>query len=267
MNEINKAGSELLRQKAEELLKKKSSKTASPFSEVESLRLIHELEVHQIELELQNEELGRAWADAEVVNDKYIRLYDLAPSGYFTLSPKGEIIELNLAGALMLGKDRSHLINNLFHFFISKDTQDVFKLFLEKSFKNNSKESCEVTLLTSGNQPVYVHLSGIATESGGQCFVTAIDITERRKAETLLKTSEEKYRTDLIFLQSILESPISVVVFSLDKNYNYTKFSLSHKETMKKIWGIDIRIGMNMVDLIPNMEDREKAKHNFDRAL
>jgi hypothetical protein len=95
MEKDNKSGSALLRQKAEELLKKKSSKTASPFSEVESLRLIHELEVHQIELELQNEELRRAWAEAEAANDKYIRLYDFAPSGYFTLSGKGEIIELN----------------------------------------------------------------------------------------------------------------------------------------------------------------------------
>jgi hypothetical protein len=83
MEKDNKSGSALLRQKAEELLKKKSSKTASPFSEVESLRLIHELEVHQIELELQNEELRRAWAEAEAANDKYIRLYDFAPSGYF----------------------------------------------------------------------------------------------------------------------------------------------------------------------------------------
>jgi hypothetical protein len=98
----------LLRQKAEELVKNKPSKHDSHLSESENLRLIYELQVHQIELELQNEELCRARAMAEVESDKYIRLYDLAPSGYFTLSRKGEIIELNLAGALMLGKDRSH---------------------------------------------------------------------------------------------------------------------------------------------------------------
>ena len=120
-----------LRQKAEALLKKKSSGTVSPFSEVESLRLIHELEVHQIELELQNEELQHSWAEAEVANDKYIRLYELAPSGYFTLSSKRVILELNLTAAKMLGKDRQHLKNSLFVFFVSEETKPIFSLFLE----------------------------------------------------------------------------------------------------------------------------------------
>ena len=194
MNEINKAGSELLRQKAEELLKKKSSKTASPFSEVESLRLIHELEVHQIELELQNEELRRAWADAEVANDKYIRLYDFAPSGYFTLSGKGEIIELNLSGARMLGKDRQHLKSSLFGFFVSEETKPIFSLFLEKAFKSKAKESCEVMMDSAGNLPFHVLLTGVVSDDEKHCLVTAMDITERKQAEKTVNESEEKFR-------------------------------------------------------------------------
>jgi PAS domain S-box-containing protein len=117
--------------------------------------------------------------------------------------------------------------------------------------------------------PVAVSSALSYDDNGKPLKITGIlrDITERHKAEHVLKTSEEKYRSDLIFLQSILESPISVIIFSLDKKYCYTKFSLSHKETMKKIWGIDIQIGMNMLDLIPDMADREKTKRNFDRAL
>ena len=194
MNEINKAGSELLRQKAEELLKKKSSKTASPFSEVESLRLIHELEVHQIELELQNEELRRAWADAEVANDKYIRLYDFAPSGYFTLSGKGEIIELNLSGARMLGNDRQHLKSRLFGFFVSEETKPIFSLFLEKAFKSKAKESCEVMMDSAGNLPFHVLLTGVVSDNEEHCLVTAVDITERKQAEKTVNESEEKFR-------------------------------------------------------------------------
>ena len=83
-----------LRQKAEELLKSKPSKHDSQLSELENRKLIFELEVHQIELELQNETLRNAQALADAAHGKYIRLYDLAPSGYFTLSRKGEIIEL-----------------------------------------------------------------------------------------------------------------------------------------------------------------------------
>ena len=192
MEKINKTASALLRQKAEELLKKKSAATTSSLSEVESLRLIHELEVHQIELELQNKELGRAWADAEVVNDKYIRLYDFAPLGYFTLSGKGEIIELNLTGARMLGKDRQYLKSSLFGFFVSDATKQVFNLFLEKAFRTKAKESCEITLISSGNRPVFVHLSGIVTVNQDQCLVTMIDITERKLAEDALHESEKQ---------------------------------------------------------------------------
>ena len=194
MEKDNKSGSALLRQKAEELLKKKSSKTASPFSEVESLRLIHELEVHQIELELQNEELRRAWAEAEAANDKYIRLYDFAPSGYFTISKKGEIIELNLTGAEMLDKDRQHLKSSLFGFFVSEETKPIFSLFLEKAFKSKAKESCEVTMDSAGNLPFHVLLTGVVSDDEKHCLVTAMDITERKQAEKTINESEEKFR-------------------------------------------------------------------------
>ena len=194
MEKINKTASALLRQKAEELLKKKSAATTSSLSEVESLRLIHELEVHQIELELQNKELGRAWADAEVVNDKYIRLYDFAPLGYFTLSGKGEIIELNISGARMLGKDRQHLKNNLFGFFVSEETKPIFSLFLEKAFKSKAKESCEVMMDSAGSLPFHVLLTGIVSDNEEHCLVTAVDITERKQAEEAVKESEEKFR-------------------------------------------------------------------------
>ena len=132
----NKSEAATLRRKAEELLKTRRDVACNvPTTEVENRKLIFELEVHQIELELQNDELRHAQALADAAHEKYIRYYDLAPSGYFTLSRNGEIIELNLTGALMLGKDHSHLLNKHFHFFVSRDTQEVFKQFLEKTFE------------------------------------------------------------------------------------------------------------------------------------
>ena len=259
---------EALHRKAEELLNtRKNVEGNVSATDDERLKLIYELEVHQIELELQNEELLNAQTLAEAASDKYIRLYDMAPSGYFTLSREGKIVELNLTGAQMLGKDRSHLTGLGFGSFVSEDTKPAFALFLENTFKNTFKESCEVILTASGNQPVNIHLSGIATENGRQCMVTGVDITERKLAEKALKASEAKYLKDILLLQSILESPINIVIFSIDKNYCYTRFSLSHKETMKKIWGVDIQSGMNMVDLISDPDDRKKAKMNFDRAF
>jgi PAS domain S-box-containing protein len=195
----------LLRQKAEELLKKKSAGKTLALSEVEALRLIHELEVHQIELELQNEELRNARALAEAANDKYIGLYDLAPSGYFTLSSKGKIIELNLTGAKMLGKDRQHLKNRQFGFFVSKETKPAFILFLEKAFKNPSKETCEIILLANGDIPTYVLLTGIISDNQEQCHVTVIDITGRKIAEASLKKEVER---NALLMELFAQAPV-----------------------------------------------------------
>ena len=123
MKKDNKSKSENLRQMAEELLKKRPLKPGSKLSEADFLKINHELHVHQIELEFQNEELILANEQAEVAAKKYTKLYDFAPSGYFTLSKDGRIIELNLCGSQMLGKDRSHLKNSLFTFFVSDDTK------------------------------------------------------------------------------------------------------------------------------------------------
>ena len=93
-----------LREKAVEILKKKSKKTPVSFSESDAYKLIHELKVHQIELELQNEELKTAKTAAQIATDKYAELYDFALFGFLTLSKEGEIIALNDSGAEMLGK-------------------------------------------------------------------------------------------------------------------------------------------------------------------
>jgi len=190
----NKSKDLLLRQKAERLLKKKSIKVIDQLSESEVLRLIHELEVHQIELELQNEELVEAKSHMHEIAEKYFELYDFAPSGYFTLSKEGEIIEVNLYGAKMLGKDLDQLKNSRFGFFVSDSTKTSFNLFLGKVFSNKDIATCEVVLSTDNNMLTYINLSGRVTKNREQCFVTAVDITERKLAEEALQISFAKYQ-------------------------------------------------------------------------
>ena len=186
---------ESLKQKAEKLLKEKLLITDLHPNKNETQKLIHELAVHQIELELQNEELKLANERAEIASLKYIELYDSAPIGYFTLSPKGEILELNLCGANMLGKEPSRLIHSLFGFFVSDDTKPDFNLFLGKVFTGKAKEACEVALSTNGESLSYVHLAGIVTENINQCFITVTDVTEHKRAEEKrLHNSEERFR-------------------------------------------------------------------------
>ncbi|MDO9256106.1 MAG: PAS domain S-box protein [Bacteroidales bacterium] len=172
-----------LRMKADEILKNKPSETTSLPSEAELLKLIHELSVHQVELELQNEELQAAIVIAKDATE----IYDFAPTGYFTLSKEGEILGLNLSGAKILGKERLHLKNSSFAFFVSDETRLIFNDFLKSVFKNSAKESCEIVLSTEGNAPAYVHLTGIATENAEHCIVTLTDLTEHKHTEEAIE--------------------------------------------------------------------------------
>ena len=89
-------------------------------------------------------------------------------------------------------------------------------------------------------------------------------VEQRNKA---LKKSNEKFRKSFLLNQSILESPEHIVVFALDPQYRYLAFTHSHEQTMKKIWGVNIKEGACMLDFISDEADRKKAKQNFDRAL
>ena len=160
-----------------------------------AMKLTHELEVHQIELETLNEELIQAKERADDAAKRYTELYDNAPIGYFILSKESNIIELNLIGAGMLGKERRLLKNSRFGFFVSNDTKPAFNLFLNNIFNSKTRQTCDVTLLSGGKKPVHLHLIGIVNENREQCLLTIVDITGQKLAEEALKESEKKFRT------------------------------------------------------------------------
>lgn len=185
----------ILRQKAEKMLQNKTLMIDTLSIESETLKLIHELDVHQIELEMQNEELKITKEQLEAAAEKYIKLYDFAPSGYFTLSKDGDILELNFRGANMLGKERSFLINNRFAFFVSDNTRSTFNSFLDKIFEEKIRQTCEITLSINAEAPTYLLLNGRIVPDEEQCVITAVDISKRKKAEEELKINKEKYQT------------------------------------------------------------------------
>ncbi|MGO4904159.1 response regulator [Flavobacterium sp. W20_MBD1_R3] len=206
----------ILRQRAEELQHKKNLSAKSKISEVEALKLIHELEVHQIELEMQKEELIYAKEQAEIAIQKYTELYDFAPTGYFTLNSSGKIIELNLAGSQLLNKERSKLIDSPFGFYISNDTKLVFNRFLEQVFTVDEKECCEVNLLLENCKTINIYLTGILSENKKEALITAVDITQLKLTETALRESEQRYR----YLLDNLD--VGIILHNRDTSINFS---------------------------------------------
>ena len=249
-----------LRQKAEEILKKKQYLTPQPLSESDALRLVHELQVHQIELELINAELMAAKDKAaSLAQDKYVELYDFAPSGYLTLTKEGKIIELNLTAANMLGMQRGTIINNNILSFIAESTKSIFKRCLEKIFFNKDNASCEIVLKPHIGTLIYVLVTGKPDVNSKQCLVNMVDITERRQAETSLIDQQSLYQE----LFDNMEEGFSLQEIILDDDGHPVDFRfLAVNKAYERHTGMSPStcIGHTMLEIMPQAD-----KHQIER--
>jgi PAS domain S-box-containing protein len=190
MKNNNKASSKSLLQKAEELLLQHNDAVLPSSVAADKLKLIHELKVHQIELELQQQELLLANEAAAAAIDKYTSLYDFAPNGYFTILQNGSIAELNLCGSQMLGKERRFLIKKYFALYVDEASRLTFRFFLDSIFTSKIKQTCTVSITISNNLPLQLLLTGIVAQDETACLLTAADITDKIIAAA--KINEEK---------------------------------------------------------------------------
>jgi two-component system, chemotaxis family, sensor kinase Cph1 len=117
--------------------------------------LLHELRVHQTELEMQNDELRRTQLALEESRDRYVDLYEFAPVGYLILSKADEIAKINLTGATMLGVDRAKVISRRFTTFVAASDHDCWHRHLVHALHHSGRHECELTLLrgTEANSP------------------------------------------------------------------------------------------------------------------
>ena len=156
----------------------------------EALKAIHELHVHQVELEMQNHELQEAQAELEQSRSKYTDLYDFAPIGYFVLDKKGIISEVNLTGTSLVGIERNKLLRQSFTRCVSKEDQDVFYLNRREVFENKISKRCDLKILRKGKEAFFAELLMVPVmESYGRvtsCRVAVVDITRRKQAEDRL---------------------------------------------------------------------------------
>jgi PAS domain S-box-containing protein len=190
-----------LRRRAEEIARKKVARmpenldTLSPKA---ARQLLHDLRVHQIELEMQNEELRRAQEALESSQARYFDLYDLAPVGYFTLSEKGLIVEANLTAAGLLGVTRGALVKKPFTSFIVREDQDVYYRRRKQLFETGAPQVCELRLVKKDGDPFWARVEATAAKDADgapMCRAAVSEITERKRVEETLRESEERYRT------------------------------------------------------------------------
>lgn len=186
-----------LRKRAE----KKIERRISSFDEQPSADLkqvLHELQVHQIEIEMQNEELRRASHELEESQRRYLDIYEFAPIGYFVFDINGFITEVNLTGASLLGGERSRYINTPFSRYVERHDRDRFNLYFRQVLETHCSDTCEIALNKRDGTVLFVQLkSQVGKDSKGNIrqLLTAItDITERTLAEKKTKVSEARYR-------------------------------------------------------------------------
>jgi PAS domain S-box-containing protein len=184
-----------LRRQAEEKFQtlEPSAVTTLPKDEVE--KLFHELRVHQIEMEMQNDELRRIQGELELARSRYFDLYDLAPAGYLTLSEQGLILEINLPAVTLLGVPRSALIKRPFTQFILKEDQDIYSLHRKKLFETGDPQRCEIRMLKSDGAFFWARVDAAAAQDADGapvCRIILADITEHKQAnEKVTRLLEE----------------------------------------------------------------------------
>jgi PAS domain S-box-containing protein len=176
-----------LRRRAESRLRKQPGSSVRVAKRVDTQRLLQELQIHKIELELQNEELRQSKSEVEAGFQKFSDLYDFAPVGYFSLDERGLILEVNQTGSDMLGTEKDHLAGRRFQLFVAPQCRPAFNVFLEGIFTGHARRSCEVSLLSGGHATFWADLQGMSalSRSGAlqRCLMAIVDITARKQAE------------------------------------------------------------------------------------
>ena len=237
-----------LRRQAEKIVR--GSEAPSPenieaLSPEEIRQAMHELRVHQIELEMQNEELRRAQVELDAVRARYSDLYDLAPVGYFTLSEKGIILEASLTAATLLEVARGALAKRPLSRFIHIEDQDIYYLHLKQLFETDTPQVCEIRILNQNGKMFWARMeSTVSRDTDGisMCRKVISDITDRKRSEEILNQQ-------------------SVILEATNKELESFSYSISH----------DLRAPLRAIDRYARMILRqqgdkfdENTKREFD---
>ena len=220
-----KQSTKVLRERAEAKLKKQTSDTQPPSSDYEAKKMLHELQVHQIELEMQNEELKQARI-TERLYYRYTELFEFAPIAYFVFDLNGMISQVNLRGASLLGIDRDHLVGKPFSHYVTAQYREIFKRCLGKAFSGSGIQSCEVLGQVSNNT-LWLDIEANLGITGTDCLAAMIDISDRKQAEN----SQNRANKELAFQNQEKDKRADeLVLANADKEQRANELALANIE-------------------------------------
>jgi PAS domain S-box-containing protein len=239
-NKDNRPGATRLRARAEKMLEENSAllrENIEALSPEQTRRVLHELYVHQIELEMQNEELLRAQAELDTARARYFDLYDLAPVGYCTVSEKGLILEANLAATTLLGVGRGALVQQPMSRFILKEDQDIFYLHRKALVETDEPQSFELRMVNEDGVERWVHLVATTLQDGDPPVYRVVmsDITERKRSENALvkvNAELENQRLRLAAVMAVLPTGVAIT--------DATGATVHYNQEFERIWAIPI---------------------------
>ena len=224
-----------LRRRAEEMARAKgvsSPEKDDALSPEETRRTLYELRVHQIELEMQNEELRRAQVDLDAARERYFDLYDLAPAGYCTVSEHGLILEANLTAAGLLGETRDALFQRRLSRFILPGDQAIYYQHFKQLLETGDPQAWELRLLRKDSAPFWARLEAIAAqdpEGTPVSRVVMIDIDT-------VKRSLEETREARDFAEALVET-VREPLLTLDSGLRILKASPSFYQAFRTVPG------------------------------
>ena len=211
-----------LRRRAEQQVQSEQRRQHDTSAHPESLeQLIQELQVHQLELQIQNEELSRTQVELEAARDRYADLYDFSPAGHLTLDLQGNIVEANHRATMLLDEPRAKLIGEPLSRFISSADQATFYRHCRMTLTTGLRQTCEVELHKSADVPHCIHLESVAINSEpngrGHWRTAILDVSDRKRIERELENKRQQ-------LEAVIESAMDAII-TVDERHQVVLFN------------------------------------------
>lgn len=247
----------ILRQKANEILKNRAIEDKEQYFR-DFDKLIEELNIHQIELELQNTELERSKEVVEIEKNKYYSLFEFAPVSYFTINQKSNIKELNRKAVQLIDTAKRNVLGLPFYAFVKQEYKTIFYNHLKQVFQNGSQtHQCEIAIINSSGDEYFLQLQSIMyTDEESRehlCRMAATNITRQKQSEQSLRESRQKY--------SILVETLPYSILEIDKD-GYIRYC---NRANQKILGYETNqlTEKHVTDLLYD----KKRKQTINKAL